>query len=309
VRVLLTGAAGFAGSHIADEIVRTTDWHIVALDCLTYAGKLSNLSEVPANRMTFICHDFRSRLTPHLLDYIGRVDYIIHNGAETHVLNSFRDPELFVQSNVVGTLNMLEATRVLKPKTFVYVSTDEVFGQADDTAGSYLESEALNPSNPYSASKAGGEMLVRAYAKSFEVPYLITRTMNMFGKRQHAEKFIPMTMDNIRNGQNIEVHTGRDGEMGSRQWIHASDQAAALIFLLRSEQRNDTFHIAGVRKTNLEVVTALSDAMGLPITAHKVNAYERFPGHDLHYALDDTKIRRLGWKPRLTFEQGLALTV
>jgi dTDP-glucose 4,6-dehydratase len=311
IRVLLTGAAGFAGSHIADEIVRNTDWHIVALDALTYAGHMSNLDEVPKNRMTFICHDFAEPLP---LDRIGPVDYIIHNGAETHVTNSLADPAPFIQSNVVGTFNLLEAARILKPLKFLYTSTDEVFGAS---LVPHKEDDPLCPSNPYSATKAAGEMLVRAYQNCFGVPCIITRTTNMFGKRQHEEKFVPMTIRKIRNKEIVIIHTDADGKPGSRQWIHVSDQASALLFLLKSDLINDTFHIAGQRKNNGKIMEAIARVMFTePCDSEYmhpwyefVNAYDRFPGHDLHYTLDDSKIRAAGWTPRLTFEQGLALTV
>ena len=302
MRVLLTGAAGFAGSYIAEAIAQIGG-HVTALDCLTYAGKMSNLENIHKDQLTFVCHDFRVPLTRHLLEYIGEVDYIIHNGAETHVATSFVNPELFVQSNVVGTVNMLEAARILKPKTFLYVSTDEVFGQSDELA--FVETDALNPSNPYSASKASGEMLVRAYHKSYGLPYLITRTTNMFGKRQHEEKFIPMIMRKIQRDDMIDIHADADGNIGSRQWIHVSDQAQALLFLLKKGVVNDTFHIAGVRKNNFDVACSITDQHNVRI----VNAYSRWPGHDLHYNLDDSKIRNLGWAPTLTFEQGLEQTV
>jgi dTDP-glucose 4,6-dehydratase len=322
VNVLLTGAAGFAGSYIAEAITQEGG-HVVALDCLTYAGKLSNLENIPREQLTFVCHDFRMPLTPHLLEYIGEVDYIIHNGAETHVTSSFENPELFVQSNVVGTLNMLEAARILKPKVFVYTSTDEVFGQSDGRA--FTETDALNPSNPYSASKAAGEMLVKTYHKSYGIPYLITRTTNMFGKRQHEEKFLPKIIKKFIADEMVQIHADENGNLGSRQWIHVSDQAAALMFLLQSGQRNNTFHIAGIRKSNWEVAEAVATRQGQPlfdfqylhhavwVGPHKkaqiINAYDSWQSHDLHYNLDDSKIRALGWAPKLTFEQGLEQTV
>ena len=299
MKVLLTGGAGFSGSHIADYIAANTDWDIVVLDCLTYAGKMENLSHVPANRLQFIRWDFGFQLTDDVLDSIGKVDYIIHAGAETHVTNSLRDPAPFIYSNVVGTFNMLEAAKILSPKKFLYVSTDEVFGAS---LAPHKEDDILNPSNPYSATKAAGELLVRTYQECFDMPCLITRTTNIFGTRQHPEKFIPMTIEKIRSGESIDIHAGRS--IGSRQWIHASDQASALIFLLQSEQVKDTFHIAGERRSNLEVANALGAT-----NTRIVNPYDTYPNHDLHYALDDSKIRALGWKPALTFEQGICATL
>lgn len=301
LRVLLTGAAGFAGSHIADEIVKSTDWEIVALDCLTYAGHMSNLDLVPENRMKFVCHDFSEPLP---LDRIGHIDYIIHNGAETHVTNSLHDPQPFIKSNVVGTYELLEAARKLRPRVFLYTSTDEVFGAS---LTPYKENDPLCPSNPYSASKAAGEMLVKAYQKCFEVPCIITRTTNMFGKRQHPEKFIPMAIEKFRNNEIIAIHGNSIGQVGSRQWIHVSDQARAILFILENGEIEETYHIAGVRRDNLEVAKAVANGRQGAVAI--VNVYEEFPGHDLHYALDDTKLRALGWRPTLSFEEGMELTI
>jgi dTDP-glucose 4,6-dehydratase len=306
MKLLLTGGAGFSGSHLADAIMDKTDWDLIVLDALTYAGSLGNLARLfedaeRLKRFTFIRWDFSKPLPLEILDQCDGVDYIVHLGAETHVRNSLINPEIFVRSNIVGTYNMLEAARVLKPKKFLYTSTDEVFGASIFPR---KETDALNPSNPYSASKAAGEMLVRAYGDSFELPFLITRTSNIYGTRQHEEKFIPMVQQKIRNNEEIEIHTNPFGDIGSRQWIHVSDQAAAILFLLRGDQINNTFHVAGERKTNLEVAQALGAE-----NIHLVNAFKQYPGHDLHYSLNDFKLRSLGWYPQLTFEQGIALRV
>ena len=304
MKVLVTGCAGFAGSHIVDEILRETDWDVIGLDSLTYAGHMENIPDPTEPRFRFIYHDFRAPLPQRMLESIGRVDYIIHNGAETHVKTSFENPELFFQSNAVGTMNMLEAARILGPRVFLYTSTDEVFGQTDKPK---YEQDALKPSNPYSASKAAGEMLVMAYSRSFGLPCMITRTMNMYGPRQDVEKFIPLVLDRMYRGLDVQVHCSPQGEVGSRQWLHVPDQAAALLFLLSNGTINNIYHIAGTRKTNLEVVGALNDVLGLGCVAHVVNAYDIWPGHDLHYCINDDKIRNLGWRPRLTFEQGLRI--
>jgi dTDP-glucose 4,6-dehydratase len=165
------------------------------------------------------------------------------------------------------------------------------------------ESDELRPSNPYSASKAAGEMLVRAYQDSFELPCLVTRSSNIYGTRQNEEKFIPMVLQKLKNEEIIEIHAGPKGEIGSRQWLHTSDQSAAILFLLQSEQINETYHIAGERKTNDEVACAL--ARGRQGTCRIVDAFEQYPGHDLHYNLDDSKLRSLGWSPKMKFEWGI----
>ena len=305
MKVLLTGIAGFAGSHIAEQILATTDWSIVGIDRYSYAGRMDNLAHLDQSRIKLIYHDFTECLDP-LVGELGKIDFIIHNGAETHVKNSLTDPAPFVASNIMGTFHMLEAAKWLKPRKFLYVSTDEVFGASEIP---HLETDALMPSNPYSATKAAGEYLVRAYGRTFGVPYIITRTMNLFGKRQHPEKFVPMTVQKILNDEKIQVHADKNGDSGSRQWIHASDQARALVFLLQSDAINDVFHIAGEKKSNFEMACSIAHMMGLSIELENINVFEQFPGHDMHYAIDDSKIRSMGWKPALTFAEGLALTV
>lgn len=307
MKILVTGAAGFAGSHIVDEILRATDADVIGLDSLTYAGHMENLPSPTESRFKFIYHDFRAPLPQRMLEGIGPVDFIIHNGAETHVKTAFENPELFFQSNAVGTMNMLEAARILRPVLFVYVSTDEVFGQSSEPK---YEQDALNPSNPYSASKAAGEMLTKAYTKSFRVPGIITRTMNMYGPRQDVEKFIPLCLDRMSRGLDIDIHCNGNGEVGSRQWLHVTDQASALLFLLRHGTAGEIYHIAGERKTNLEVLGALHNEyqkLKGSSTGMLVNAYDLWPGHDLHYCINDDKIRKMGWSPRLTFEQGIKI--
>lgn len=304
MKVLVTGGAGFSGSHLCDAIINQTNWNLVVLDKLTYAGKMENLPIAP-ERITFINWDFAKPLPEWVLEHLKGVDYIVHLGAETHVRNSLLTPEIFIQSNIVGTFNMLEAAWKLKPKKFLYVSTDEVFGASLTPK---KEDDSLNPSNPYSATKASGEMLVKAYQDSFGLSCLVTRTSNIYGTRQHKEKYVPMVVEKINNGEIVEIHTDAEQNVGSRQWIHASDQAAALLFLLQNNLTG-VFHIAGERKTNIEIADAIAECMQKPLYRKYLNAYSKYAGHDLHYSIDDSKIRNLGWRPKLTFEQGLALTV
>jgi|SRR5579859_23122 len=305
VNVLVTGITGFAGSYIAEELLKYEDCNIIGLDRYSYAGPMKNLAHLDQSRIKLVYYNFTHPLNT-VLPSLGNVDYILHNGAETHVKNSLNDPSPFVDSNIMGTFNLLEATRELKPKKFLYVSTDEVLGAS---LIPHKEEDALVPSNPYSATKAAGEYLVRAYGRTYGVPYIISRSTNLFGKRQHPEKFVPMTIQHIKEHSIVDIHTDFNGEMGSRQWLHASDQAAALVFLLKSKFKNEIFHVAGERKTNMDMAFALAAAMKQPLFYNICNARDLFPGHDLHYALDDSKIRTAGWSPRLTFAEGLKETV
>jgi dTDP-glucose 4,6-dehydratase len=304
-KILLTGAAGFAGSHIAEEIIKNTDWNIIGLDCLTYAGRLDRLAGIPSNRLEFINHDFRFPFTDKDIPRFHGVDFIIHNGGETHVMRSLADPAIFIQSNVMGTVNMLELARRIAPKYFIYVSTDEVFGPSSGIA--FCEQDRLAPTNPYAASKASGEMVARSYCRCFKVPVIITRTMNMFGERQHPEKFVPMTIWKVLTGKKVVVHTrelfaGR--EIGSRQWLHAKVQADALLFLLRqSGLSGQTFHIAGMQKNNFEIAQRISEIMHVKLDAEFLDISAVCPSHDLHYSINDSKIRNLGWYPKIEFDE------
>lgn len=307
-KVLITGGAGFTGSHIVERILRETEWKIISLDRLTYAGSLDRLAHLPKERIKVVHHDFRVPFEAQLLRELDGVDYIIHNGAETHVKRSFTTPGLFIESNIIGTFHVLEAARKLSPERFLYTSTDEVFGPSSVNQ-CFTENDSLIPSNPYSASKAGGEMLVRAYFRSFQLQTITTRTMNMFGERQHPEKFIPMTIRKILQGEKVTIHVSPKQEIGSRQWLHASVQASAIIFLLEKGVPGEVYHIAGENHCNLSIARRIADILEMDLGWSLVNAYEEFPAHDLHYSIDATKILKLGWFNRASFEAQLAKTV
>lgn len=312
-RFLVTGAAGFAGSHIVEEILQHEDTSVVALDCLTYAGRLDRLAHLPRTRIKYVHCDFSQPLTDSTLKAIGDVDYIIHNGAESHVARSFQNPRRFVESNVLGTMNVLQAARKIGPERFLYVSTDEVFGPAK--AQPFREDDMLNPTNPYAATKAGGELLAYSYYRSFGLPVIITRTMNMFGERQHPEKCVPLMIKRMLAGQEVYIHGKREDihgvgysyESGSRNWLHARAQANALMFLLQKGTVGEKYNIAGVEKTNLEIYKLIASELKVLSSWEWADAPE--PVHDFSYALDDTKIRALGWRPSVTFEQSFLQTV
>ena len=319
-KILCTGAAGFAGAHIVSHLMANTDWDIVGLDRLSYAGSLERLAEWQGNsRLKMVFHDFRAAYPTSVLRALDGVRYVIHNGAETHVERSIHDPESFVMSNVMGTMNTLQAARELGTEHFVYVSTDEVHGPAP--AGvAFMEDAAIRPSNPYSASKAGGEALAFAWWKCYQLPVTCTRTMNLMGERQHPEKFLPMSIRKILRGEKVIIHGKKNGDgtwtIGSRKWIHARNQADALLFLLRLQQKGkasghngvtlgETFHIAGEERDNLQIARFIADTLGKKLNYEVVDIHADRPGHDLRYSLCDDKIKSLGWAPPVPFEQSL----
>lgn len=306
--VLLTGGCGFAGAHIIEHLLRNTEWEIAVLDRLSYSGSLERLSHLWDSRLSFLFHDFRAAFPEIILTKLRGIDYIIHNGAETHVENSLRDPEPFVQSNVLGTMHVLDAARKLGIKKLVYVSTDEVHGPAPDGVD-FEEDAPIKPSNPYAAAKAGGEALTFAYFKSFGVPAIITRTMNLFGERQHPEKFIPMTIKKVLSGERVTIHGATDGRIGSRKWLHARNQAAALMCLLIFGKVGETYHIAGEEHTNLEMAQFIAEFAGANLDYEIVDFHSQRPGHDLRYSLSDKKLRSIGWNPPVPFAESLRRTV
>jgi dTDP-glucose 4,6-dehydratase len=298
-RFLVTGGCGFAGSHLVEEL-RDSGHTVTVLDSLTYAGQLRNIKDFSLGCQV-IHHDF-SRLLPNL----EPVDYIIHNGAESHVLNSLERPDRFVSSNVIGTMNLLEWSECMGCKKFVYVSTDEVFGPAGDEP--YHEGDRLKPTNPYSATKAGGEFLTRAYFRSFGVPALITRSCNLFGERQHPEKFVPKVIGQVLRGETVDVHA-HDGQVGSRQWVYAGEQAKALVWLAEHGEPGKAYHVSeGVNKTNLEIAQMAASVLGKDLTYRLVEY--AWSGHDLDYSISCKGTpERVNWQMDSRFEDLFIKTV
>lgn len=320
-KILCTGAAGFAGAHMVSHLMANTDWDIVGLDRLSYAGSLERLAPWQGNpRLKMVFHDFRAVYSASVLKALEGVRYFIHNGAETHVERSIQDPEPFVMSNVLGTMNSLQAARALGVEHFIYVSTDEVHGPAPYGVD-FTEESPIRPSNPYSASKAGGEALAFAWWKCYRLPVTCTRTMNLIGERQHPEKFVPMCIRKILRGEKVIIHGRRDAAgqwtIGERKWIHARNQADALLFLLKLQQKEGisrtaqgsthgaTFHVAGEERSNLEIAKFIAETLGKKLDYEVVDVHVDRPGHDLRYSLSDEKVKSLGWKAPRPFEESL----
>jgi len=320
--ILVTGGCGFIGHHLVEGILKQTDWEIIILDALTYAGNLNRLTDISIwpkekHRVKFIWHDLKSPISETTHKMIGDLDYIWHLAAESHVDKSLEDSIPFVTSNVVGTANLLEYVKKYQPnlKKFVTFSTDEVFGPAP-TGVDYKEGDVCNPSNPYSASKEGQEAISKAFAFSFGLPIMITRTMNCVGERQHPEKFIPKTVRAILNNENVIIH-GLPGNISSRKWIHARNVCNALIFLMdkgeiiEKKYQNDPshgiYHIVGEERNVLELANRISKIVKgrelEPSEIEYVDFHRTRPGHDLRYSLSGEKLKRLGFEYKLSLEQ------
>lgn len=310
MKILITGGAGFIGSHLVEYFLRHGH-DVVVMDRLSYAGSLERISWLRdefGERLFFVFHDFRAALPTVVLHKLEGVSTIIHNGGESHVEPSIVNPGPFVQSNVLGTMHMLEAARSLGVERFLYTSTDEVYGPSLER--DFTEESPCKPSSPYSATKAGGEALVLAWATTYSLPITITRTMNIFGERQHPEKFIPGMIRKMLDGEKVNIHGGPNGEIGSRKWLYASDYACALAFILEHPHSlNQIINIAGVKKDNLEMAELVARLLGVSFSFRVVNANEYRPGHDLHYAIDDSKLRCMGWDPSFEFEAALKRVV
>ena len=316
--ILLTGGAGFIAHHVVEYYLNNTDHNIITLDRLDYSGNLNRLNEVVMSapeserkRVRTIFHDLKAELNPQIVASIGRVDQIAHLAAGSHVDRSIDFPMEFVLDNVVGTANILDfARRCDDLERFIYFSTDEVFGPAPQGV-KYKENDRYNSTNPYSASKAGGEELVVAYENTYKLPCFISHTMNVFGERQHPEKYIPMCIKRARDGEKVTVHSNPDKtKAGSRHYIHASDVADALAFLLNydaSKLECDDFGgakchkfniVGGEEMDNLELAQFIACSQDKVLNYEMVDFHSQRPGHDLRYALDGSKMAKMGWTPK-----------
>lgn len=323
-RILVTGGAGFIAHHLVAKILKETDWEIVTLDRLDYSGNLNRLHDVMMDfspevrkRVRVVFHDLKAELNPLVRSEIGKVDYIAHLAAGSHVDRSIEYPMEFVLDNVVGTANILEYARSqINLERFIYFSTDEVFGPAPDGI-KYKENDRYNSTNPYSASKAGGEELAVAYENTYGLPVYITHTMNVFGQRQHPEKYIPMCIRRVRDGEKITIHSDRTKTIpGSRHYIHAEDVADAVMFLLHNKKSFEPewggakcpkFNIVGAEEiNNYDLAKLIADAQGKPLNYEFVDFHSSRPGHDLRYALDGSKMKELGWVPSKSVRERIA---
>lgn len=312
-KILITGAAGFIGHHVVEHILKNTEHDVVIVDRLTYASsgfdRLKDIGAYNNPRVRIFAHNFTHEMAEGMVREIGPVDYILHLGAETHVDRSIKDPRSFIMSNMVGTFEMLEYARKVKPKKFLYFSTDEVFGDAP-RGTSYKEWDRYNSRNPYAASKAGGEELCLAYANTYGLPLVITHSMNCFGERQHPEKFIPIVINKIRRNETLQIHCS-NGRPASRSWIHCRNIASAVMFLIENTAENvrDKYNICGEEMDNLDMALVISDVMKKELSYELVDHYSDRPGHDPRYMLDGERIKNFGWEAPKTFMASLRKTV
>ena len=304
-RVLVTGGAGFIGSNFVHHLVQQTDVRVTVLDKLTYASSRESLDGLSPDRVQLVVGDVADPAVVGPL--VGEHDVVVHFAAESHNDNSLSDPSPFVQTNLVGTFTLLEAVR-RSGSRFHHVSTDEVYGDLElDDPERFTESTPYNPSSPYSSTKAGSDLLVRAWVRSFGITATISNCSNNYGPWQHVEKFIPRQITNVIDGGRPKVYgTGRN----VRDWIHTEDHSSAVLTILRSGRSGETYLVgADGERSNLEVVRQVLRHLGRPEDDYDLVADRA--GHDLRYAIDSSKLRtELGWMPSYAdFEAGLAATI
>ncbi len=319
-KILITGGAGFIGSHVVRLFVKQhTDSHIYNLDALTYAGNLENIGDIEnVSNYTFFKGDIKD------IDFINSLfqehqfDVVIHLAAESHVDRSITHPNDFIETNVLGTANLLNAFRTIwkgnfEGKLFYHVSTDEVYGSLGKT-GLFTESTSYDPQSPYAASKASSDHLVRAYGNTYGLPFVISNCSNNYGANQFPEKLIPLFIHNIKNNKALPVYG--DGNY-TRDWLFVEDHAIAIDEIFRNGKIGETYNIGGFNEwTNLNLIHLLCKLMDDKLNRKKgtsaklITFVKDRAGHDRRYAIDATKINKeLGWKPSVTFEEGLAKTI
>lgn len=314
-RILVTGGAGFIGHHFVGYLLKHTAWEVVVVDRLNSTsagfGRLRDMGTLSDRRAHIFTADFIKPLNEGLAKEIGKVDYIVHMGAETDIERRIQNPEPFVAANVMGTMRVLDFARTQRNlKKLVYFSTGKIFGPTLGGA-TYKEWDRYNSTNPYAAAKAGGEELALAYANTYRVPVIVTHTMNAFGERQHPEKFIPKVITKVLAGEIVTIHADPTRQQaGSRFWIHARNIAAAILFLLDKGTFRDKYNIVGEREVdNLTMAQYVAAALGKELKYELVDFHSSRPGHDLRYALDGAKIKKMGWEAPKTFEESLRETV
>lgn len=321
-RVLLTGASGFFGSHLLRHLLVNTDWQFVLICSWRYKGtpeRVENaLDGQDKSRVEIITHDLISPLTEMTKKRLGKIDYILNIASNSHVNRSIDEPEEFIIGNTVLAFNMLELAKELKPEAFLQFSTDEVYGVAPEGVN-YKEWSPIVPSNPYSASKACQEAIAISYWRTYNIPVIITNTMNLFGETQDAEKYTARLIKKINDEDIVDVH-GRLGNVGSRFYLHARNGADAVHFILKNlpprlyndgeNMLPDRYNIVGdVEMDNLELARLVARILGKNLKYKYVDFHKGRPGHDRRYALDGKKLHDLGWKAPMEFESSLRQSI
>ncbi len=305
MKLLVTGGAGFIGSCFVRHILnKYPDYKVINIDALTYCGNLANLKDIENNpNYKFVHGNICDKKL--VRELISQVDCIVNFAAESHVDNSIKNPEIFIETNVQGTLNLLQASKEIGIERYLQVSTDEVYGTLGKT-GYFYETTPLAPNSPYSASKASADMLVRAYYETYKMPVLTTRCSNNYGPYQYPEKLIPFFIAKLLRSEKVPVYG--DG-LNVRDWLYVYDHCAAIDTVLHKGRIGEVYNIGGHNeKTNIEITRLILEAMGKDESS--IEYVQDRLGHDRRYAISNDKITsELGWKPSVTFEEGIKMTI
>jgi dTDP-glucose 4,6-dehydratase len=327
-RILLTGASGFVGSHVLRHLLVNTDWEIVCPVTFTHKGVQDririSIEDHPEylKRVKLVHVDLSAPLSTVTAHAFGRIDYVLNLASESHVDRSIEEPAPFVINNVQLICHLLDWARNTDHlEKFVHISTDEVYGPAE-IGHDHVEWQDLHfPSNPYSASKAAQEDICYAYWRTYGVPLIMTNTMNIIGEMQDVEKFVPLVIKKVLAGDRVQLHGNDDGQFGSRFYLHARNQADALMHILNTQEVNhygvynpvrvpERFHVVGEQELdNLQMAQLIADAIGKPLNYEIVDFRAGRPGHDLRYALDGKRLADIGWTAPLSLETSLENTV
>ena len=304
MKILVTGGAGFIGSCFIRHILnKYSNYKIINLDALTYCGNLDNLKDIENNpNYEFVLGNICDEIVVNNL--ISKVNVVVNFAAESHVDNSIKAPKIFFETNVLGTLNLLEVSKKFDIKRFIQISTDEVYGSIYD--GYFDEKSQLAPNNPYAASKASADLLVRSYIKTYKLPAIITRSTNNYGPYQYPEKLIPFFISKLLKNEKVPIY---GNGMQIRDWLYVYDHCEAIDLVIHKGKIGETYNIAGHNeKTNLEITKLILDAMNKDESFIE-HTTDRF-GHDWRYTLSNNKISsELGWSPKVSFEEGIKNTI
>jgi dTDP-glucose 4,6-dehydratase len=320
-RVLITGGDGFAAAHVIKRILDTTDWEIVALTLKSHAELPTRIRFATGNddskfsRVSLISCDLSSPITEGMASRFGRINYLINLASESHVDRSISDPANFIVNNVQVICNVLDWAREHRPEKVIHVSTDEVFGPYEKQK--FAEWDTHLPSNPYSASKAAQEDIIFAYWRTYSVPVSIINIMNLVGECQNIEKFTPMVINKLVNNEELDIHTYDGGKVGMRYWLHAGNQASALLHVLSlptalplDNDRPHKFNVAGhAEYSNLEWAEKIAEIMGKKLKYRLIDSSTIRPGYDSRYGLDGSKLLQSGWVAPYNLDDELASIV